>query len=269
MTKPDFLKIFAQNGAITELTDSQFLQGFDYLGDNPPTKEEFNWLFQQLSLKLQYLNLQSEPLFWQSSKAYAVGDICYSASASSYKRMECTVAGASGTTEPSWSAVGQTVTDGTVTWLVRDANLETNLSSTASGKGASIIGVADTAGVFTGSNVENVLAELSTAKKIMAKQNVVAAGTYNFDLSTFFPLTAFSIFRGVVAVVGDNYVYLLPFTACYYNALVGIDYSTKMIYNSESAVAPTLGISGNTIAVTVPARTNGGIRLIADWSPVD
>lgn len=56
MTKPDFSKIFAQTGLVTALTDPQFLQGLAYLGDNPPTKEEFNWLFQQLCLKFKWLD---------------------------------------------------------------------------------------------------------------------------------------------------------------------------------------------------------------------
>ncbi len=56
MSKPDFDKIFAQNGIVTPLTDSQFLQGFEYLGDAPPTREEFNWLFQEIGKRLKWLN---------------------------------------------------------------------------------------------------------------------------------------------------------------------------------------------------------------------
>lgn len=56
----------------------------------------------------------------KNSHAYTVGDICYSKTAASYKYMECTVAGNTAAVEPAWPAVGSTVTDGTVTWLVRD-----------------------------------------------------------------------------------------------------------------------------------------------------
>lgn len=57
----------------------------------------------------------------KNSHAYAVGDICYSKTAASYKYMQCTIAGTTAATEPaSWPDVGQTVTDGTVTWVVRD-----------------------------------------------------------------------------------------------------------------------------------------------------
>ncbi len=56
----------------------------------------------------------------RNSHTYAVGDICYSKTAASYKYMQCTVAGTTAATEPVWPDVGQTVVDGTVTWVVRD-----------------------------------------------------------------------------------------------------------------------------------------------------
>ena len=120
MTKPDFSKIFAQNGAIAALTDAQYLQGLEYLGDNPPTKEEFNWLFQQFCLKLQYLDSQGVSIFRQDSKAYIIGDVKHSPTLPSYAYLECIVAGTTAAAEPTWPSVGSTVTDGTVTWTVRD-----------------------------------------------------------------------------------------------------------------------------------------------------
>lgn len=120
MTKPDFDKIFASGGTTLPLTDSQFLQGFEYLGENPPTKEEFNWLFQQLCLKMQWLNQNAGFGRWQADHTYAVGEICTPSAIGDYRQMECTVGGQSGTTEPTWGEVGSAVTDGGVTWIVRD-----------------------------------------------------------------------------------------------------------------------------------------------------
>jgi phage-related tail fiber protein len=57
---------------------------------------------------------------WRPGKAYAVGDICYSPYAASYKRFECVMAGTSGPTEPTWPDVGQMVMDNTVQWIVDD-----------------------------------------------------------------------------------------------------------------------------------------------------
>ena len=59
---------------------------------------------------------------WKAARAYAVGDICFSKlfAVSSYKYFECIVAGTSSTTEPTWPSISSTVTDGSVTWIVRD-----------------------------------------------------------------------------------------------------------------------------------------------------
>ena len=127
MTKPDFEKIFASGGTTLPLTDSQFLQGFAYLGENPPTKEEFNWLFQQLCLKMQWLNQNAGFGRWQADHTYAAGEICFSSVIGDYRFAECTIGGQSGTAEPTWGAVGNTVTDGGVTWIVKDLRQGTSI----------------------------------------------------------------------------------------------------------------------------------------------
>lgn len=127
MTKPDFEKIFASGGTTLPLTDSQFLQGFAYLGENPPTKEEFNWLFQQLCLKMQWLNQNAGFGRWQADHTYATGEICFSSVIGDYRFAECTVGGQSGTLEPTWSTVGSTAVDGSVTWVVRDLRQGTSI----------------------------------------------------------------------------------------------------------------------------------------------
>ena len=53
---------------------------------------------------------------WQASTDYAVGDKVVPTSDNTYY-YECTVAGTSGSSEPTWpTTVGDTVTDGSVTW---------------------------------------------------------------------------------------------------------------------------------------------------------
>lgn len=119
MSKPDFSNVFAQNGPVLALTDPQLLQGWGYLGDSPPTIEEFNWVFQQIWLRLQWLDQNSRGV-WQPGRAYSAGEICKTSDIASHKYAECTVAGTSGSVEPTWPAVGETVTDGSVAWVVRD-----------------------------------------------------------------------------------------------------------------------------------------------------
>ena len=56
MTAPNFTNIFASGGVTTPLTDPEYIQGLAFLGPNPPTIGDFNWLFQQFDLKASYLN---------------------------------------------------------------------------------------------------------------------------------------------------------------------------------------------------------------------
>lgn len=51
---------------------------------------------------------------------YVVGECKQSAKLLSYEYLECTVGGTTGVTEPTYPAVGNTVVDGAVTWIVRD-----------------------------------------------------------------------------------------------------------------------------------------------------
>ncbi len=133
----DFSKIWGSNGNVSEPTDAQYLQGFDFLGSAPPTVELFNYLFQQLDMKAKALKDANDTLFWQASTAYSVGDVRLP-SDFAYKYLECTIAGTSGSTEPTWPVVGGTVTDGGVTWIVRDLRVasgstdnSTRISTTA------------------------------------------------------------------------------------------------------------------------------------------
>lgn len=63
---------------------------------------------------------------WTALTAYSVGDRVRLADGSF---LEITVAGTSGASEPSPPSVGETVTDGTATWL-RSFNIESNSNTT-------------------------------------------------------------------------------------------------------------------------------------------
>jgi len=63
---------------------------------------------------------------WAASTAYSAGDVVHPTTLNGYV-YECTTAGTSGTTEPTWPTTpGDTVTDGGVTWTCRAvvANIE-------------------------------------------------------------------------------------------------------------------------------------------------
>lgn len=58
---------------------------------------------------------------WTASTAYSVGTLVKPTTATGYK-YECTTAGTSGATEPTWpTTINQTVNDGTVVWTCRSA----------------------------------------------------------------------------------------------------------------------------------------------------
>ena len=56
----------------------------------------------------------------EDDTAYTVGDVVKHSSCTSFQYLECVVAGTSDTTEPTFTNVGELVTDGTVKWLVLD-----------------------------------------------------------------------------------------------------------------------------------------------------
>lgn len=61
-----------------------------------------------------------DPSAWQASTAYSLGDAVRPTTRNGYA-YECTVAGTSGGSEPTWPTTpGNTVVDGTVTWTCRN-----------------------------------------------------------------------------------------------------------------------------------------------------
>jgi hypothetical protein len=77
----------------------------------------------------QLAKLGGVTLARNNSTAYALGAITYSPTLPSYAYAECTVAGTTAAIEPVWPAEGSTVTDGTVTWVVRDMRQSAIVSS--------------------------------------------------------------------------------------------------------------------------------------------
>lgn len=109
----------------------------------------------------------------QNSKAYAINDIAYSSKLQSYAYAECIQAGTTAATEPTWPTVGNTVTDGTVKWVVRDirdarkffdGKTSADFAPTGSGLGVSAADISSSAslnsfpvasGFYKGSSITN------------------------------------------------------------------------------------------------------------------
>lgn len=84
---------------------------------------ELNYLDDAKSnIQQQIDNLSISAFFplWTASRAYSVGNVVKTLASSFWVYLECVVAGTSDTTEPTFTNVGELVTDGTVKWLVLD-----------------------------------------------------------------------------------------------------------------------------------------------------
>lgn len=72
MATPDFEKIFGENasGGIPEITDANYAIGWDYIGDTPPERKQFNYLQNQSDLKSKVLKDNTREQ-WRRSLAEA------------------------------------------------------------------------------------------------------------------------------------------------------------------------------------------------------
>ena len=52
----DYARIFAENGAKTTINDTDYGDGWVFIGDNPPEREDFNSVMNEQDLKLADLN---------------------------------------------------------------------------------------------------------------------------------------------------------------------------------------------------------------------
>lgn len=59
---------------------------------------------------------------WEANTDHAIGDVVksHNVAANSMLYAECIAAGKTGGVEPAWPTVGQTITDGTATWVIHD-----------------------------------------------------------------------------------------------------------------------------------------------------
>jgi hypothetical protein len=74
MPTPDFSKIWASNSPLPEYTfsDADYLEGWDFVGSAPPTKNEFDAWFKLVDTKLNWLYSQLQDT---ASKLYPVGSV--------------------------------------------------------------------------------------------------------------------------------------------------------------------------------------------------
>lgn len=99
-------EVYTRSGAITETT----------VGDVTTYTASYSAWNKATSTNY----VENMVLIRQNSTAYSVGDIARSTSLASYMLLECTSAGTTGASEPSFSGadVGDVITDGSVSWTI-------------------------------------------------------------------------------------------------------------------------------------------------------
>jgi microcystin-dependent protein len=125
----NFDLIFGQNASQQYAwNDTDYQNGWETIGNIPPTAAQFDALQRRSDTKMKELNDELTPLVnadtadsRQPSTAYSVDDIKYSPLLPTGWFLTCTVAGTTSASEivlPTPIAENDTVTDGTVTWEI-------------------------------------------------------------------------------------------------------------------------------------------------------
>ena len=198
MNENDFKKRFGSNSPLQPYTwsDDDYASGWDITGDMPPTRQQFDALQRTNDDKAAYLldKVYSSARLLKRSAHYNKGDRVYAEGLKAGLYLECTTAGMSGTDAIDFSSskVGDTITDGGVTWTVVKYALTTDVpplaSALATPRKIELTGKAEGSTSFDGStdasiNVTSVKADtaskLATPRKIELTGNVT--GSADFD----------------------------------------------------------------------------------------
>lgn len=129
----NFDLIFGQNASQQYAwNDADYQNGWETIGNIPPTAAQFDALQRRSDTKLKELNDELTPLVnadtadsRQPSTTYSEGDIKYSPLLPTGWFLTCTTAGITSASEivlPTPIAEGDTVTDGEVVWTIRKIN---------------------------------------------------------------------------------------------------------------------------------------------------
>ena len=138
MNENDFKKRFGSNSPLPPYTwsDDDYASGWDITGDMPPTRQQFDALQRTNDDKAAYLldKVYSSARLLRRSTHYNKGDRVYAEGLKAGLYLECTTAGMSGTDAIDFSSskVGDTITDGGVTWAVVKYALTTDVPPLAS-----------------------------------------------------------------------------------------------------------------------------------------
>ena len=133
MNENDFKKRFGSNSPLPPYnwSDDDYASGWNITGDMPPTRQQFDALQRTNDDKAAYLldKVYSSARLLRRSIHYNKGDRVYAEGLKAGLYLECATAGMSGTDAIDFSSskVGDTITDGGVTWTVVKYALTTDV----------------------------------------------------------------------------------------------------------------------------------------------
>lgn len=138
MNENDFNKRFGSNSPLPPYnwSDDDYASGWNITGDMPPTRQQFDALQRTNDDKAAYLldKVYSSARLLRRSTHYNKGDRVYAEGLKAGLYLECATAGMSGTDAIDFSSskVGDTITDGGVTWTIVKYALTTDVPPLAS-----------------------------------------------------------------------------------------------------------------------------------------
>lgn len=138
MNENDFKKRFGSNSPLPPYnwSDDDYASGWNITGEMPPTRQQFDALQRANDDKAAYLldKVYSSARLLRRSTHYNKGDRVYAEGLKAGLYLECATAGMSGTDAVDFSSsrVGDTITDGGVTWTVVKYALTTDVPPLAS-----------------------------------------------------------------------------------------------------------------------------------------
>lgn len=139
------------------------------------------------------LTATAQVLLWQPETSYTVGQLVSSPSMSAGTLARVTTAGKTSDTEPTWTASGTTVTDGTVTWTVTKAVTDADKATSDEAKAGTSDKVI-TASTLKAAMDAAISAAIKTAISAIEKQAKLDAhpvGSYYFSDNSTSPADLF------------------------------------------------------------------------------
>ena len=133
MNENDFKKRFGSNSPLPPYnwSDDDYASGWNITGDMPPTRQQFDALQRTNDDKAAYLldKVYSSARLLRRGTHYNKGDRVYADGLKAGLYLECATAGMSGTDAIDFSSsnIGDTITDGGVTWTVVKYALTTDV----------------------------------------------------------------------------------------------------------------------------------------------